>query len=75
MDTFAEMTIPDYVAFGVLIVLFVLNVVAVFADRKQRHSRFPLFDSGLRFLALLAPERRRPLPGRSAWSIKNARLD
>ena len=29
------MTIPDYVAFGVLIVLFVLNVIAVVADRKQ----------------------------------------
>jgi hypothetical protein len=29
------MTIPDYVAFGVLIVLFVVNVAAVFADRKQ----------------------------------------
>ena len=29
------MTIPDYVAFGVLIVLLVLNVVAVFADRNS----------------------------------------
>jgi hypothetical protein len=29
------MTIPDYVAFGVLIVLFVLNVAAAFADRKR----------------------------------------
>jgi hypothetical protein len=36
------MTIPDYVAFGVLIALFVLNVVAVFADRKQRRSSLPL---------------------------------
>ena len=29
------MTIPDYVAFGVLIVLFVVNVIAVFPNRKQ----------------------------------------
>jgi hypothetical protein len=29
------MTIPDYVAFGVLIVLLVLNVVAVVADRNS----------------------------------------
>ncbi len=35
MDTFAEMTIPDYVAFGVLIVLFVVNVLAAFADRDS----------------------------------------
>jgi hypothetical protein len=35
------MTIPDYVAFGVLIVLFVLNVVALFADRKQRIGPVP----------------------------------
>jgi hypothetical protein len=35
------MTIPDYVAFGVLIVLFVLNVVLVFADRKQRIGPIP----------------------------------
>jgi hypothetical protein len=35
------MTIPDYVAFGVLIALFVANVVAVFADRKQRISPVP----------------------------------
>jgi hypothetical protein len=30
------MTIPDYVAFGVLIALFVANVVVLFADRRQR---------------------------------------
>jgi hypothetical protein len=35
------MTIPDYVAFGVLIVLFVLNVVALLADRKQRIGPVP----------------------------------
>jgi hypothetical protein len=28
MDRFADMTIPDYVAFGVLIVLFIVNVIA-----------------------------------------------
>jgi hypothetical protein len=35
------MTIPDYVAFGVLIAFFVVNVVAVFADRKQRRGPVP----------------------------------
>ena len=35
------MTIPDYVAFGALIALFVLNVVAVVADRKQRIGPVP----------------------------------
>jgi hypothetical protein len=29
------MTIPDYVAFGVLAVLLVVNVVLVFADRNS----------------------------------------
>jgi hypothetical protein len=38
MDTFADMTIPDYVAFGVLIVLFVVNVLAVFAGRDSAAS-------------------------------------
>ena len=28
------MTIPDYIAFGVLIVLFVVNVAMALADRK-----------------------------------------
>jgi len=35
------MTIPDYVAFGVLIALFVANVVALFADRKQLTGSVP----------------------------------
>jgi hypothetical protein len=35
------MTIPDFVAFGVLIALFVLNVVAFFADWKQRTGPVP----------------------------------
>jgi hypothetical protein len=35
------MTIPDYVAFGVLIVLFVLNGVVVFDDWKQRKGPVP----------------------------------
>jgi hypothetical protein len=35
------MTIPDYVAFGVLIALFVANVAAAFADRKQRMGPVP----------------------------------
>ena len=35
------MTIPDYVAFGVLIALFVANVVAVCVDRKQRIGPVP----------------------------------
>ena len=32
MDT---MTIPDYVAFGVLVLLLILNVAAVFAGRNS----------------------------------------
>jgi hypothetical protein len=36
MDT---MTIPDYVACGVLIVLFVANVLAVFVGRDSAASR------------------------------------
>jgi hypothetical protein len=35
------MTIPDYVAFGVLIVLFVVNVVAVFVDRNSASGSVP----------------------------------
>jgi hypothetical protein len=35
------MTIPDYVAFGVLIALFLANVVVLFADRKQRIGPVP----------------------------------
>jgi hypothetical protein len=35
------MTIPDYVAFGVLIALVVANVVVLLADRKQRIGPVP----------------------------------
>jgi hypothetical protein len=41
---FTVMTIPDYVAFGVLIVLLVMNAVALFADRNSAWRQFPLFD-------------------------------
>jgi hypothetical protein len=41
---FTAMTIPDYVAFGVLIVLLVMNAVALFADRNSAWRQFPLFD-------------------------------
>jgi hypothetical protein len=40
------MTIPDYIAFGILIVLFVVNVAAALADCKQanqtKHKRIAL---------------------------------
>jgi len=40
------MTIPDYIAFGVLIVLFVVNVAEAFADAnrqtKQTHKTIAL---------------------------------
>jgi hypothetical protein len=41
------MTIPDYIAFGVLIVLFVVNVAMALADRKpdQTHAQNNRFVS------------------------------
>jgi len=35
------MTIPDYIAFGVLIVLFVVNVALALADLVMSHTRKP----------------------------------
>jgi hypothetical protein len=35
------MTIPDYMAFGVLIVLFVVNVALALADLVMSHPRKP----------------------------------
>ena len=35
------MTIPDYMAFGVLIVLFVVNVALALADLFMLHTRKP----------------------------------
>jgi hypothetical protein len=43
MDTLADMTIPDYVAFGVLIVLFVVNVIACLPAATAQPG--PAFDT------------------------------